>query len=225
VVAPLLEPINALLRARAAERLASGNPNNEKYGGITHLLSYVDNISTCIYLRDLEFFCNTLKTNSPALGCFVNMTKTKILTSCNGTSPLPLISPSNPKLGLSIANMIATFLTTPHPTDTTALAIPVKLTHSFRLLGHRVGSPTFANKFFTTCISVIKKCIFSLNDSISNQQTKLQLFSQCIVQKIPLLLSSDVLYHLPTLTPLGRSGTAYSRTLLTRSYNHSYICF
>jgi hypothetical protein len=173
VVACLLEPINALLRAQAAEQLALGNPGNDNYGGITHLLSYVDNISTCIYFPNLKFFCNTLKTNGTALGCFVNTTKARILTSCNGTSPLPPISASNPKLGLSIANIIATFLTTPHPTDTTPPAIPVELTHGFRLLGHPVGSATFANEFFTKCISVIKKCIISLNNSISDQQTKL----------------------------------------------------
>jgi hypothetical protein len=173
VVAHPLAPIDALLCARAAEQLASGNPGNDTYGGITHILSYVDNISTCIYIPDLEFFCNTLKTNGVALRCFINMAKTRILTSCNGTSPVPLISASNLKLGLSIAKTIATFLTTPHPTDTVAPAIPVELTHGFRLIGHPVGSSTFANEFFTKCISVIKKCIISLNNSISNQQTKL----------------------------------------------------
>jgi hypothetical protein len=149
-----------------------GDPGDDDYGSITHLLSYVDNISTYIYLPDLEFFCNTLKTNGAALGCLVSTTKTRILTPCTGTSPLPLISASNPKLGQSIANTITTFLTTPHPTDTTAPAIPVKLTHGFRLLGHPIDSATFANEFFTKCISTIKKCIISLNDSISDQQTK-----------------------------------------------------
>jgi hypothetical protein len=200
-VAHLLEPIDALLCVQATERLASGDPDNDEYGDITHLLSYADNISTCIYLPDLKFFCNTLKTNGAALGCFVNTTEIRILTYCNDTSPPPLISAYNPKLGLSIANTIATFLTTPHPTDTTAPAIPVELTHGFCLLGHPLGSATFANKFFTKCISVVKKCIISLNNSISDQQTKLCLFSHCIIQKIPPLLSSDVLYHLPTNNP------------------------
>jgi hypothetical protein len=190
-----------LTLCQSRRTLTSGDPSNDGYGGITHLLSYVDDTSTCIYLPDLEFFCNTLKTNGAALGCFINMAKTRILTSCNGTSPLPLISASNPELGLSIANMIATFSTTPHPTDTTTPAIPVELTHGFRLLGHPVGSATFANEFFIKCISVVNKCIISLNNSISDQQTKLRLFTQCIIQKIPHLLSSDVLYHLPTNNP------------------------
>jgi hypothetical protein len=171
MVANLLEPIDALLRARAAEQLASGNPVNDNYGGIIHLLSYVDNISTCINLPNLEFFCNTLKTNDAALSCFVNMTKTRILTSCNSMSPLPLISASNPKLGLSIANKIATFLTTPHPTDITAPAIPVELTHGFRLLGHPSSSATFAKEFFTKCIFVVKNAPFpSTTPSLINKQ-------------------------------------------------------
>jgi hypothetical protein len=121
----------------------------------------------------LNYLCNTLKTNGVALGYFINTTNTMILTSWNGTTRLPLISASNPKLGLSIANTIATLLTTPHPTDTTVPAIPVKLTHGFHPLGHPVGSATFANKFFAKRISIVNKCIISPNDSISDQQTKL----------------------------------------------------
>jgi hypothetical protein len=227
VVARLLEPINALLHARAAERLASGNPGNDEYGSITHLVSYVDNISTCIYLPDLKFFCNTLKTNGAALGCFINMTKTKILTSCNGMSPLLLIFASNPKLGLSIANTIATFLTTPHPTDTTAPAIPVELTHGFCLIEHPVGSTTFANKFFTKCISVIKNASFlSTTPSLTNKQS---LVSSSNASSRRSHTSSHLTcfttYQPTTLTPLGRSGMAHSQTLLTRSYNLSYKCF
>jgi hypothetical protein len=78
VVAHLLEPINTLLRARATKRLAlaPGDPGNDDYCGITHLLSYVGHIYTCVYLPDLKLYCNTLKTNSADLGCLVITTKT-----------------------------------------------------------------------------------------------------------------------------------------------------
>jgi hypothetical protein len=56
---------------------------------------------------------------------------------------------------------------------------------------------SFAQDFFTTCLTTINRCIASLSDSISNKQTRLCLFTQCIIQKIPHLLSSDILYHLP----------------------------
>jgi hypothetical protein len=197
VVARLLEQIDKLLRERAMARLTSGNPGGNGYGSISHLLSYVDDVSTCVYLLDLAFSCNTLKTHSTSLGCFVNTSKTRILTSCDGTSPLARITDANPSLGLSIKQSITTFSNTPNPLDPTGPPLPVELTSGFHLLGHLVGSVPFAQDFFTTCLTTINRCITSLSDSISDNQTRLHLFSQCIIQKIPHLLSSDVLYHLP----------------------------
>jgi hypothetical protein len=131
VVTRLLEPINKLLRQRASDRLASGNPGDDGLGGISHLLGYVDGISSCIYLHGLPFLCNTLKTLGASLGCFVNPSKTCILTSCNSTSPLPLLHAINPTLTAAISTTIAEFSTRPHPTSKSAPAILVKLTTGF----------------------------------------------------------------------------------------------
>ena len=54
VVACLLDPIDGLLRERAATRLANGDTGNDGKGGNSHLLSFVDDISSCIYLPDLH---------------------------------------------------------------------------------------------------------------------------------------------------------------------------
>jgi hypothetical protein len=61
-VTRLLQPIDSLLRKRAVVRLASGDPGDNGFGGISHLLGYVDDISSCVFLPDLPFLCNTLKT-------------------------------------------------------------------------------------------------------------------------------------------------------------------
>ena len=61
VVARLLEPIHTLLREQTTARLDSGDPGDDGFGGISHLLGYVDDISSCVYLPDLPFLCNTLK--------------------------------------------------------------------------------------------------------------------------------------------------------------------
>ena len=60
VVARLLEPIDSLLRDHVAERLASGDPGDDEFGVISHLLGYVDDISSRVYLHDLQFLCTTL---------------------------------------------------------------------------------------------------------------------------------------------------------------------
>jgi hypothetical protein len=153
VVARLIEPIDSLLRKRAEARLASGDPGDDGFGGISHLLGYVDDISSCVYLPDLPFLCNTLKNIGASLGCFVNPSKTRILTSCNGTSTLPLLHTTNPTLAQSILDTIAEFSTQPHPTNKSAPALPVELTTGLRLLGQPVGSPTFATEFFTSRIT------------------------------------------------------------------------
>ncbi len=75
VIACLLEPIDKLLRQCASDQLASGDPGNDGFGGVSHLLGYVDDISSCVYLHDLPFLCNTLKSLGASLGCFVNSSK------------------------------------------------------------------------------------------------------------------------------------------------------
>ncbi len=130
----------------------------------------MDDISSCVYLHDLPFLCNTLKSLGASLGCFVNSAKTCILTSCNTTSPLPLLHTINPTLSTAISTTIAEFSTRPHPTDKSAPAIPVKLTTGFRLLGHLVGSSTFATKFFTAQVNNVKECITSMTHSITDNK-------------------------------------------------------
>ena len=196
VVARLLAPIDQLLRARAAARLASGDPGDDGHGGISHLLSYVDDISTCVYLEDMQFLCETLKSQGASLGCFVNTSKTRILTSCNGLSPLDDITAGDATLGASISLTIAQFSNKQDPTDPTR-TIPVELTDGCRLLGHPIGSADFASRFFTQCTNAVATSVSSLSESISDPHTKLRLFSMCLIQKIPHLLSSDIMYHLP----------------------------
>ena len=200
VVARLLEPIALQLHSRAAARLALGDSGDDGNGGVSHLLSFVDDISSCIYLQDLHFLCTTLQTSGATLGCFVNCRKTRILTSCSGCSPLPLLQSTNPSLALQVSSAISTFSVTPHPSDPSS-TIPVELTTGFRLLGHPVGSAQFATDFFTSRLTAVTECISTLTTSIHDEQTKLKLFSMCLLQKLPHLLASDVLYHLPTDHP------------------------
>ena len=48
--------------ARAAHRLKNGNPGDDGAGGITHLLGFVDDVSACVFLADLEFLCDHFNT-------------------------------------------------------------------------------------------------------------------------------------------------------------------
>jgi hypothetical protein len=126
---------------------------------------------------------------------------THILTSCNGTSTLPLLHTTNHTLAQIIMHTIAEFLTQPHPTSKSASSLPVELTTGFRLLGQPVGSPTFATEFLSYRVVGVKESLASLSTSITDKQTKLRLFSQCLLQSFPHLLSSNILYNLPVNDP------------------------
>ena len=54
VIASLLKPIDGLLRERSANHLANGDSGDDGQEGISHLLSFVNDISSCIYLPDLH---------------------------------------------------------------------------------------------------------------------------------------------------------------------------
>jgi hypothetical protein len=135
-------------------------PGDDGQGGISHLLSFVDDISSCVYLPDFDFLCEQVRSRGASIGCFVNPHKTRVLTSCNGTSILSTLTIHNPLLAQSLSTSIASFSTTPHPTGKSAPDIPVELITGFRLLGQPIGSATFASEFFHRHIDDIKKKIF-----------------------------------------------------------------
>ena len=70
-----LQPLDIKLRERAATRLQNGDPGDDGFGGITHLLGYADDVSAYIPLEDLQFLCSRFATIGAPLGCFVNPMK------------------------------------------------------------------------------------------------------------------------------------------------------
>ena len=186
VMACLLKPLDKLLRARAAHRLNNGNPGDDGAGGITHLLGFVDDVSACAPLEDLEVLCDHFNTLCKLLGCFVDPMKTRILTSTSGHSPLNTLSNLlEPTLTASISNTIVKYSLQPNKSDHLAPPIPAELTTGFCLLGSPVGSPTFAREFFNDQLSDVQTKITLLSEAITDPQTKFRLFSQCHIQKLP----------------------------------------
>ncbi len=128
--------------------------------------------------------------------------KTRILTSTSGHSPIPTLSLTNPQLALSISTTIlAQYSTKPNHNDILGPALPVELTTGFRLLGSPIGSAEFAQDYFDTQLTTIQDSIALTSTTITDPHTKLRLFSQCLIQKIPHLLGCDILYHYDTNKP------------------------
>ena len=201
VVTNLLQPLDIELRERAATRLRNGDPGDDGFGGITHLLGYVDDVSACTPLEDLKFLCGRFATIGAPIGCFVNPMKTRILTSTSGHSPLLDLHELNPTLATSISDAISKYSTKSNDIDILGPPLLAEIITGFHLLGSPVGSPAFAREYFNTQLVDIQSCITTMSTAITDRQTKLRLFSQCLIQKIPHLLGSNVLYHYDTATP------------------------
>jgi hypothetical protein len=201
VVAQLLQSLDTLLKSLAAACLLDCHPGDDGKGSITHLLGYVDDISTCVPLVDLKFLCDNFASIGAPLGCFVSPMKTRILTSTYGLSPLPDIHLLNPFLASCIRDMIACYSTKPNNNDILCPALPVELTTGFCLLGSSIGSPDFALEYFNAQLTDVQDCIELMSTAIFDLHNKLCLFSQCLIQKLPHLLGCDVLYHYDTNNP------------------------
>jgi hypothetical protein len=197
----LLQPLYIELRERAATRLRNGDPGDDGLGGITHLLGYVNDVSACVPLKDLQFLCDQFATFGAPLGCFVNPMKTRIFTSTSGHSPIPDLHHINPTLATTISDAISKYSTRPNNFDILGPPLPAELTTGFCLLGSLVGSPAFAREYFNTQLIDIQTCITTMSNAITDRHTKLRLFSQCLIQKIPHLLGCDVLYYYDTDEP------------------------
>ena len=147
--------------------------NNDGFGGITHLLGYVDDVSACVPLDDLQFLCDRFATIGAPLGCFVNPMKTHILTSTSGHSPLPDLHQIDPSLATSISNTISNYSTKPNNIDILGPPLPAELTTGFRLLSSPVGSPAFAREYVNTQLIDIQTCITTMSTAITDLHTKL----------------------------------------------------
>ena len=152
--------------------------------------------SNVILLVDLDFFFTKLNELAPPRGCRLNSFKTRILTSTNGSSPIPSLRRTNPALATSLQRAINSYSISKasNPTDP---PIPVEIVEGYRLLGAPVGSAKFAREFCFERVAAATADAHTLTSSVSNLQTRLRLFIQCTIHKLPHLLGYDVLHHLP----------------------------
>jgi hypothetical protein len=168
VVSTLLQPLGIELRERAATCLRNVDPGDDGLGGITHLLGYIEDISVCVPLKDLQFLCDIFSTIGAPLGCFVNPMETRILTSTSGHSPIPDLHYINPTLATTISDTISKYSTRPNDVDIIGPPLPAELTTGFCLLGSPVGSPVFAREYFNTQLINIQACITTMSNAITD---------------------------------------------------------
>ena len=108
--------------------------------------------------------------------------------------------------------------------------LPVELTDGFHLLGSPIGSPAFSHDYFDTQLTAIQDAIELMSTNITDPHTKLSLFAQCLIQKLPHLLGSDVLHHYditnppPTWTDWNGPLTSATNHIITKFISDLINC-
>ena len=59
-----------------------------------------------------------------------------------------------------------------------------------------MGSAEFAEEFFIKQIEIVRTNVRSLETNVPDLHTRLCMFIQCIIQKIPYLLGVDIMHRL-----------------------------
>lgn len=188
-----------MLQHRAHQRLRIGDRGDDGHGSVTHTFSWVDDVTIAVPLCDLAFFMVTFERLTWNIANLrINKFKTRIQTSTTGTSIMGDLRQHNPHLAKDVWRTIETYSTSPGA-NAGAPPEPVEVTSGWRLLGTPVGSAKFAESFFQEKLDEVSRQTTLLHHKVPDLQTRLRLFSQCVLQKLPHLLGADIMHRLPLL--------------------------
>ena len=196
VLDAILRPLDKMLRQRAQVRLLGGDSGDDGHGSITHFFGYVDDVSSMIPLVDIKFCMDMAAFLFNEFNFPVNCYKTRVLTSISGQSILEDLEAVNPSLAADLAYVLDNYSCKKNPTPG-GPDLREELTTGFRLLGSPVGSAEFAEKFFLERVAEVNDIVSKLHSNVPDLQTRMRLFTQCVITKTPHLLGADIMHNLP----------------------------
>ena len=126
----IIKTLDVKLRQRAAKRKQNDMLLDDKEGGITNLLAFVDDLNAVVPIEDSVYYCKKFKKLANNSGLRLREDKSKILTSTNNSSPIPYL-PMTSKIILT--ECLNTFTKGKETTD------------GIVILGFPIGSKTFIN--------------------------------------------------------------------------------
>ena len=196
VLNEVLVPLDQLMTARAEARVARGDYGDDNHGSKTVQEGYVDDLFASLAHEDVLFYIDKFNELARPLGLFINPYKTRILTSCNGQSIIPDLAAHDLEVASSLKSALELY-SQEKPEIPGNDPIPVELTEGFIYLGSPVGSPSFANRYFRERVAAVQSEATLLAANIPDLQSRLRIFHQCTINKLPFLLGMEVLHNLP----------------------------
>jgi hypothetical protein len=120
-------------------------------------------------------------------------TKTRILTTTTGVSPIAQLKITKPQVAESLKLAIAKFS---QDDD----GQPLEITTGLRYLGFPIGSKEFASTFLNDHADTIDEAALAVFNHLGDRQTIFQLIVKCVLAKAPHLLPADIYHHTDTST-------------------------
>jgi hypothetical protein len=181
---------------RPTTRRLNGLTYDDNAGGETHPMAYVDDTGANVLHQDVLFFLQEFQCLATPLGCHLNPTKMRIMTSTSGESSLPAIKRD---YGYAVADSVRQALTTYSisssiAVDGTTVLSPVEITDGMRILGQPLGSRTYALSFFDAQLKENLLEATKFFNTVTDHHTTLCLFTQCTLHELPHLLGAVVIY-------------------------------
>ena len=134
------------------------------------------------------------------------------MDDCNGVSAIPSLMTQDAALATEVDATIGRYSVA--PTAVPGVFEKVELTSGFRLLGTPVGSAEFAIEFFDGKLSEVRSQAAALTMGIDDAHTRLRIFIQCTIQKLPHLLGADIMHCLPLATFKGENWLSWGGPLV-----------
>jgi hypothetical protein len=188
VLHTVLERVDKKLRQKAATRLSQGNKGDDGHGSQTNLMAFVDDVGTVIPLEDVADYCKWFQQECKRLGADVNTTKTRILTSTTGISPIPALQITRPDIAESLSQAIAEYSQDDNGN-------PLEIITGLRYLGFPIGDHTYGSSFLNDQADSIESTSEAVFHHLDDRQTIIQLFAKCVLAKAPHLLPADIYHH------------------------------
>jgi len=184
VLTHILKKISVKLEKRANQRLTEGREMDDNKGGQALITAYVDDTNCLVPLEDVQFLLQQFEQIGVPLGAVMNTDKTRILTSTNSESIVPMLRQENPTLCNQIEEAIAQYSRKDDQ--------PYEEVNGLRILGNPIGSQAFQTQFIRNYLSEAKKNASKVLEELDDQQTMLQLFRTCTTQQLTHLFTADV---------------------------------
>lgn len=186
VLDEVLRPLQDELAQRARSRKRSGLFGDDDYGSLSATLAYFDDSSAVVPYDDTFFYLQRFATLGAPHGIIISTSKTKILTTTSGASPIPLLPP---QLSAPITQALA------------LLDDGAECTLGLTLVGQPIGGLAYSTQFLHTKCLAFKRLTKQILFGIHDPQTQATLFRHCVQSTTDHLLSSDVLLNYQDDTP------------------------